>query len=237
MHLAPETVSETLDATWPAARRTARGGWVLRAAPGAGRRVNAATAMRTGTCPEADELLRAGHGVAMVRAGEDTLDARLEEAGWRAGPSVTLWVLDCAKLAKRAGPGTVIGLWPPLAAAEDIWEATGSGPERRAVMERVRTSRAGLLARDGDRPAAAAFVARHGSAGVLHQLATLPGHRRRGVARRLLAAAAHWTAQEGGTALWLFVEDGNSASEALCRSCGAVSAPAYRYRLAPGLPE
>jgi GNAT superfamily N-acetyltransferase len=173
----------------------------------------------------------------MVRAGEDTLDARLEEAGWRAGPSVTLWVLDCAKLAKRAGPGTVIGLWPPLAAAEDIWEATGSGPERRAVMERVRTSRAGLLARDGDRPAAAAFVARHGSAGVLHQLATLPGHRRRGVARRLLAAAAHWTAQEGGTALWLFVEDGNSASEALCRSCGAVSAPAYRYRLAPGLPE
>jgi aminoglycoside 6'-N-acetyltransferase I len=65
-------------------------------------------------------------------------------------------------------------------------------------------------------------------------------HRRRGIGRRLVAAALDWGRQRGCVEAWVATETGNAAAHALYRSTGAVAddAPAvvYVYALASKVP-
>jgi GNAT superfamily N-acetyltransferase len=98
-------------------------------------------------------------------------------------------------------------------------------------MWRAPGPKAAILARDGDRPAGAGFVACHGTEAMLHALEVRPAHRRRGIGKTLLHAAALWAADEGAQRLSVVVTERNSAARALYARLGMQVVGQYHYRM------
>ena len=69
---------------------------------------------------------------------------------------------------------------------------------------------------------------------MLSALQVAPFARRRGLAGRLVRAAAAWAAAAGAPTLALAVKVENAPARALYAGLGMVEAGAYHYRLAPG---
>ncbi|MFD0982388.1 GNAT family N-acetyltransferase [Tropicimonas aquimaris] len=229
-----EALFSTIDATWPAARYIDIDGWRLREGAGGGNRVSAATA--AGDAPEisAMEEAQAGLGqdpLVMIRPGEEALDARLEAAGYRVKDPVVLLACPVERLAKAPPPVTAFHVaWPPMQVQAEIWAEGGIGPARLAVMDRVMGPRLSLLGRAGDQPAATGFVALHGDIAMLHALEVAQEHRRKGVARHLMQAAALWARDEGAARLSVLVTLANAPARALYASLGMEAVEEYHYR-------
>lgn len=227
-----------LEATWPPGAAHRAGPWVIRDGAGGGSRVSAATALGPvgpGHLPllVAEMAALGESGIVQVRAGQDDLDALLAGHGWTvADPTRLMAVPIAAAVLPSPGDG-IAAQWPPGPVPDRMWAGEGIGPARRAVMDRVAGRRTAVIAGPAEAPVGAAFVALSGGIAMVHAMAVVPAARRRGIARRMLAAAADWAADRGGRTLALAVTEANGAARALYAGVGMVDVAGYHYRRAP----
>lgn len=226
-----------LEATWPAAASRPVGPFTFRDGQGGGRRVSAATAEGE---PDAAAVAAALAAFAAegrpalfrLRPGQGRLDAALAALGLARADPTLLLAAPVAAVARRPAFLAVLPAATPLAVMVDLWAEGGVGPERLAVMARAPGPKTALLAREDDHPAGAAFVALDGAVAMLHALTVSPRFRRRGVAARLVQAAAHWAAEAGATTFAVATVEANTAARALFAALGLAEAGGYWYRTA-----
>jgi N-acetylglutamate synthase len=230
-----------VDATWPAAETVDRGGWRLRRGEGGGKRVSAASplGLAQGDVGEAEAAMRAWGQPPLFRLGEsEAVDRALAGRGYSVLDPVLLYAVPVARLAgdesHLAAVYRVEGL---PAILEEIWDAGGIGPGRRAVMERVRLPKTRLLSRAGDVPCGAAFVAVDGEVAMVHAIEVLARLRRQGAARLLMEGAARFAAERGAAWLALAVAEANVPARGLYARLGMAEAGGYHYRIAPEATE
>lgn len=230
--MTPETLAAVMEATWPPQYQWQLGPFTLRDGAGGGKRVSAASC--DGPFTEAD-LDRAEAAMAkplmLIRAVDTALDAALDARGWKVIDPVVAYAAPVTALTADLPPLAAFPHWPPLAIARAIWAEGGIGPDRIAVMDRVSGPKVAILSRSGDRPAGVAFVACHGTEAMLHALDVRPDHRRQGVGRTLLHAAANWAASQGAERLSLVVTRQNTAARALYVRLGMGVVGQYHYRM------
>ncbi|WP_422075832.1 GNAT family N-acetyltransferase [Tranquillimonas rosea] len=228
---------QAMTATWPAAQTRRVGPWILREGEGGGNRVSAATAEAP---VSTDDLRDAERGMRdlgqkplfMVRAGEDTLDALLDAAGYAVRDPVVVYETEVSALAERDLPRlSAFTHWPPLAIVDEIWRDGGIAGPRRAVIDRAPAPKIAVLARADNRPAGALFAATHGRIAMVHAVETLPALRRRGAGRHMMIAAARWARDRGASVLALAVTRENAPAVALYESLGMRVATSYHYRV------
>lgn len=206
-----------MEPTWPPLRQWRSGPWMLRDGGGGGGRVSAATL--EGAYDAAPPAL------VMVREGEDALDRALEGLGYGVGDRVVTYLAPASGMAVPDGAAE----WPPSRTALDAWAAGGKiGPARLAVMERAALPKAAVALSGG-----AAFVAVNGDLAVVHALEVAASHRRQGLGRRLMGAAAAWAVGQGARDIALVVTDVNHAARALYDALGMRVVGGYHYRHLP----
>ncbi|QDY69916.1 GNAT family N-acetyltransferase [Qingshengfaniella alkalisoli] len=234
-----EDVFALLDASWPAQEVHDCGPFVLRRSNGGGKRVTAATLptrvpFTENQIADAETQLRAWGQTPlfMIRGDDPQLDAALETRGYNIVDPVIAYALDLSSIPTGTEVASAYVMWPPLQILCDIWVEGGIGPDRVAVMERVRTPKAALFARTGDEAAGTAFVAAANGIAMLHALEVLPPHRRKGVAQNLMHAALDWAREQGCRWLSVVVTRANDPARALYERLGMQPVAEYHYRMA-----
>jgi len=212
--VAPREVHRHVASLWPDVSVEPLGEWVLRAAPPVDgrhlRRANSALAMGDPGVPLPEALDRvlefsARHErppLAVVELGSDNEQA-LASLGWAA--------TDLAPVHTQLAPvsRTLRGLG---GAPDDTW-----------------------LAADGDRVEVRLGELARGRAGVegdwigVHGVLVDPAHRRRGLARQVVAALLEWGAERGASTAWLHVESDNTPAVALWEAIGFRTHHDHRY--------
>lgn len=230
--MTPDLLAAVMEATWPPASRSRLGPFTLRDGAGGGKRVSAASLEGAFTDADLDALEAAmPEPLMQVRANEDALDAALDARGWRIVDPVVAYAAPVAQLTAELPGLTAFAHWPPLEIARSIWAEGGIGPARIAVMDRVTGPKAALLGRIDDRSAGVAFVACAGAEAMVHALEVRESHRRQGLGKDLLHAAANWAAEQGATRLSLVVTRQNAAARALYARLGMELVGEYHYRM------
>lgn len=230
---------EVCEATWPPAARQHLGAWTIRDGKGGGNRVSAATEDWPVTdadlsAAEAAMLALGQERLFQVRAGEEKLDAMLEEHGYVVRDPVNIWAIDLTKLTDGPiPPATAYTMWPPLELVREIWAEGGIGEARLAVMERAEVEKTAILVRLGDQPGGAAYVGLHNDVAMIHALYVLPAQRRQGAGQLLVRAAAKWAHGHGAKVLSLIVTQGNHAANPLYTNLGFTLVGHYHYRVRP----
>ena len=240
----PARIDAATQATWPPAATRDAGPFRLRDGGGGGKRVSAATALRAvdeTDLPAAEAAMRAMGQAPLfqLRQGDAGLDAILGMAGYRMVDPVVALAAPVVDLARVAAPDLpAAALDAPTAAMADIWAEGGIGPERLAVMARVAGPRAYLSGERDGVAAAAAFVALDGDLAMLHALEVATAHRRHGLGRLLMRAAATWAQARGATVLSVLVTRANAGAGALYAGLGMEDVGGYHYRIHPaGAPD
>ena len=237
--LSPSDLFAAMDATWPAAALHRAGPWLVREGRGGGKRVSAATAQGP-VRPQDIALAEQAHRALgqtplfMIRPEDAALDSWLEARGYRIVDPVDL---RAAPVSAFPAPDLMYSFphWPPLAMACDIWSACGIGPERQAVMHRVKGQATAFMACAPDRVdrvAGTAFAAMFRQIAMIHAVEVLPGLRRQGSAHNMLRSAAWWAQQNGASWLALAVTTGNAAASRLYASLNMGIVGHYHYRSA-----
>lgn len=230
--MTPALLAEVMEATWPPASSWQFGPFTLRDGAGGGKRVSAASLDGSFTKADLDALEAAMPAPLMlVRAGETALDAALDARGWQIVDPVVAYAAPVDRLAADLPRLTAFPHWPPLEIARSVWAEGGIGPARIAVMERVQAPKAALLGRIDDRSAGVAFIACHGDEAMLHALEVRQSHRRQGLGKNLLHAAANWAAGQQAGRLSLVVTRQNAAARALYARLGMEVVGEYHYRM------
>lgn len=230
--MTPDLLAAVMEATWPPASLRRLGPFILRDGAGGGKRVSAASCEGDFTAADLDAAEAAMTAPLMlVRNGETALDTALEARGWRVVDPVVAYAAPVATLTAELPRLTAFAHWPPLEIARSIWAEGGIGPARIAVMDRVTGPKAALLGRIDDRSTGVAFVACHGAEAMVHALEVRDSHRRQGLGRNLLHAAANWAADQGATRLSLVVTRQNAAARALYARLGMGVVGQYHYRM------
>jgi len=119
----------------------------------------------------------------------------------------------------------------------DLWQRAGltsirpQGRDSRAAFARQLASGVQrVIGLEHDGKLVAVIVATHdGRKGWLNRLAVDPAYRRRGLARRLIAAAEKWLASQGIVVWAALIEEGNEPSLRLFQSEGYVLARHILY--------
>jgi GNAT superfamily N-acetyltransferase len=169
----------------------------------------------------------------MVFDWQAPLDARLEHEGYGLRDATDMLLAPVADIAAPPPPVSCFEIWPPLAMTEDIWAEGGIGPDRLAVMHAARGPKTSLFGRIDDRPAGAAFVAIDPPVAMLHALEVTPRARRKGLARLMMRAAAHWAAGQGARDFAVLVTRANAPAQALYALLGLRAVGRYHYRTKP----
>lgn len=230
--MTPALLAEVMEATWPPASSWQFGPFTLRDGAGGGKRVSAASLNGSFTKADLEALETVMPAPLMlVRAGETALDAALDARGWRIVDPVVAYAAPVDRLVADLPRLTAFPHWPPLEIARSVWAEGGIGPARIAVMERVQAPKAALLGRIDDRSAGVAFVACHGDEAMLHALEVRQSHRRQGLGKNLLYAAANWAAAQQARRLSLVVTRQNAAARALYARLGMEVVEEYHYRM------
>lgn len=225
-----------VDGTWPAARYSQLGPFLLREGQGGGSRVSAASRIGPVTPSDIDAAEAAMQAMGQkrifcLRPGDEALDEMLAARGYEILDPVNIYACPVARLTDQpVPPVTVFTLWEPLAIMREIWAQGGIGPERLAVMERAPGPKTGLLLRHRDQPAGTGFVAIHHGIAMLHALEIVPAHRRQGLGRWAMRAAAFWALDNGAHTLSVICTKANEGANALYRSLGMETVGEYRYR-------
>jgi len=225
------------EATWPPARAWPLGPWTIREGQGGGQRVSAATCEAAFTPAAIGDVERAMDDLGqpalfMIRAGDEALDVALGHRGYAIKDPVVQYVTPVAELARIAPPPiTTFMIWPPLMIMTDLWAGGGIGPGRIAVMNRVRGTKSGILARQADRAAGCGFVAVDGRVAMVHALEVAANFRRKGAAANMMRAAARWAGENGAAHLAVVVTAANEAANALYSGMGMTPMGRYHYRI------
>ncbi len=103
--------------------------------------------------------------------------------------------------------------------------------EKQALPGLMATPAAWLVLQQDGTDAAAMFVAVAGRTAGIFDLAVRPEIRRRGLAQRIIGAAADWARARGAAVLWGQVAATNTASLALNQGLGLQERYRYRYLL------
>ncbi len=225
---------------WPAPEQTWLGRWLLRAAGGFSGRANSALilgdpGMRLPAAVEEITRWYADRGLPLrVQAPLPTgrrVEPLLEAAGWRRGPVMLVQTAPLETLADRLAPADEVALLPEpdggwLAVAARLHAPAGPPaplpPEAMFVLTaggRLPVRFAAVHDPHGTLVAAGRGVV---SDAWLHlsRITVHPEHRRRGLARRVMAALVGWARTEGATGALLHVEDDNEAALALYARLG-----------------
>lgn len=207
---------------WPAVEQVPLGNWQLRcAAGGSGRPLKRATSCLAMGDPglPTDEALqvvsafyaeRDREPLVQVEVGTAVEDA-VREAGWIAlsHGETEFWLASVARVRRSLG------------AVSDRVELGATGPRAVATIG------------DGCDPLAEAHAALDGDWLGLHGVLVDPGHRRRGLARSVVAELLEWGAEQGALTAWLHVETDNVAGLGFWESLGFVAHHGCRYYAAP----
>jgi N-acetylglutamate synthase len=233
---------------WRAPEEDRLGDWLLRAAGGFTGRANSALAIGDPGLPlavAAEEVRRwyqARDLPAMVAVpyplggpADNILDRFLSDCGWTVRAAAAT-VMTSTVAALHGGPLP----WPVGLDAEpdDAWLAMyhPHGRDAPPVARKLLTSapwQAFASVRAGGEVLAIGRVAGAGEWAGLTTIEVHPGHRRRGLATAVAAALVSAAAGQGAKALYLQVENDNTAARALYRRAGFADHHGYHYRLAP----
>lgn len=231
--MTPEELYEVCEATWPPAKSWEKDGWTLRDGAGGGKRVSAATRAALGADIEVAEAEMRAMGqkpLFMLRAGEDDLDADLGARGYKVVDPVNMYVCPVSQLTDVPIPRvTAFTIWEPLAIMVELWAEGGIGPERLAVMSRVK-HKTGILSRWNEQPGGAAFVGIHGQTAMVHAVEVRPHQRRQGVAQWMMRKAAFWADEQGATTISVLCTKENAGANGLYASLGMTVVGEYHYR-------
>ena len=230
---------DVIDATWPAERYVTEGPWRLRQTVGAGSRVSSISAIEPWEDADIDRAVAAARAVQqrplfLIKPGEDRLDEALAARGYVVEDPSVIYALPIAPLITEPLPyAKAFAMWPRLAIMDDLWDAGGISPARRAVMERAACPKTTVLGRAGDRAAGVAYVGLHGKTAMMHAVEVASAHRRQGVSAWMLRASCHWTAANGGDEISMVTTRANTPANAAYTSQGAQLMGHYHYRRAP----
>jgi len=234
------------DRAWPAAEVVPYDGWELRATgPGIGRRVNSVAPLHQGRLPLEEKVAfveafyRQRRSSPTFKLTAASLPAGLEgfltTAGYRADAPVSVRIRQLP-----IAPPTL----PVRLAAHPSQEwrrvntAAGGhyGAAPRLFLDLVARVRAplafGSVEYEGETAAAGMAVAHQGYVN-LFEISTHPGHRRRGLARQVVAALVGWGEERGAATAYLQVMPANGPALALYQSLGFDEVYRYWYRVAP----
>jgi len=229
---------EVIEGTWPAASVARVGPWSIRDGQGGGSRVSAATSNGPVTRDDltiAEDAMRAlgQTPLFMIRQGDDDLDAILRDAGYAVKDPVTMYAAPIADVAVARSDVLTISAWPPLAIQAEVWAEGGIGPSRLAVMARAANPKITIFCRADEKCGGSVFVGIDGDCAMIHALEIGETFRRRGLARALTIAAAHWAKAQGAKVLTLVTTDANVAANTLYTSLGMSVVGQYHYRISP----
>ncbi len=226
-----------IDATWPAARYTDLGPWVLRQGDGGGKRVSSASAKGDVTPADiiaAEEAMMQMEQTPLfqIRLHDHALDTQLAALNYRLIDPVRILAAPIEALTSSTPPPISTFLLPdPLEIMKELWAEGGIGPERLAVMQRVGLPKTSVLGRVKDRASGVAFAAIHEKTVFCHALEVTEGLRRQGTAVNMLRAAAIWAQENGAETFATLVLDNNSAARALFSSLNFQDVGHYHYRI------
>lgn len=235
----PAILEPLADDAWPARERERLGGWRLNASSGHSMRINACWPL---AAPDRDP-----------DAAIDAVEAWYAARGLPPRFKLTESVVAPADLAERLaergyGPGkdTLVMVGPaggegdpmvrlsssPDETFETVFTASAGDPEdgRERIEALGRMPPPACFARldiDGA-PAAIGVAALGGGFAGVFGMRTVPAHRRKGLARRVLGALLAEARRQGVEQAWLQVESDNAPAIALYADEGFE--PAYRYR-------
>ncbi len=221
-----------VDATWPAHSTHMVEGWTIRDGRGGGQRVSAASG--SGDISVAEEAMAAiGQDKLFMIQGEQTeLDAALADRGYVVKDPVDLLVCDAAEMADGFRPKLdAIFAEFPLPILAEIWAEGGIGPARLDVMRRATCDKTFVMGRIDARASAAAFVGASGGICMAHAVEVLKRERRRGVAERMMRAAAWWGLRQGAKTFCVLTTQANDGAQSLYRKMGMETAAQYHYRI------
>lgn len=236
------TLEELAFNAWPALQTLVLDGWLLRFADGYTKRANSANAWRPGTTPLPElvstvETLYRDRGLRpifrlspLAPAGTDGLLAR---HGYRSFDASSVHRAAIADVA--ATPGVALDTAPDAAWLGGYAAATGLAEAQLATLGRMLRlchlpCAFASIDHDGAPIAFGYAVRERGHVG-LFDIVTAPAQRRRGLARRIVAALMHWGAAHGAARAYLQVVDGNAPALALYRQLGFTEAYRYHYRV------
>lgn len=232
-------LAPVIAATWPPASAHTIGPFTVPDGQGGGQRVSAARLTSPTDTDATDTQIEAAlAGLAstgqpplfMVLGHQAGLDAKLTARGFQPRDATHAMIIPCATLAQAPPPVTCFAVWPPLAIQTEIWTAGGIGPARLAVMHRAQGPKMSLFGRMNDKPAGTAFVAIHDGVAMLHALEVMPQHRRKGLGKIMMSAAAAWAESGGATTLAILVTGENKPAQGLYASLGFQAVGRYHYR-------
>jgi len=230
---------DVVAATWPAADTQQIGPVTVRNGLGGGSRVSAATTDSTLTDAQmtaAQDAMRAlgQKPTFMIRDRDAALDAQLDALGYTAQDWSTIYACKIDVLCTDRPPHvSTFVVWPALTVQRDIWAAGGVGPERVAVMERCKTTKTTVLGRADDTAAGTLYTAIDGDIAMVHAGEALQTHRRKGLGKHMMAAAAFWAKDQGARYMTLITTKANSAANPLYTSLGMDVVGHYHYRQLP----
>lgn len=230
---------------WQPVESERLGEWELRAAAGFTRRANSVLPAGDPGLPldAALERVREWYGArglpAYVQAAtgatgtQELLCAELEARGWRREVSAELWIAALAPLADAPDdPRVVLSRTPG-----DAWLERY---QRKGVSEvALRVLRAGpsvwfaTVPGEGGVPAAIGRCVVDGRWAGFAAVEVDPALRRQGLATAVMTALARRALDEGASAAWLQVEDGNAGAHALYAHLGFAPHHTYHHYRAP----
>jgi N-acetylglutamate synthase len=219
----------------PPVNETRIGRWRLRAADGFTGRANSALAVGDPGMPLGEALREVcefarRHGIPpMIQAIEGSpVTGAIAAAGWvrheyNGGQPVSV---QTGPLGAGATAVSMLAVPSP-----GWWQLTVGGDQPTAVQRHVLTTGeiAFGVAEVGDLTAGAVRAALAGDLLHIARLAVHPEHRRRGLAKALMAASGQWAAERGAVACVLQVSVDNASALALYRELGFRERHRYGY--------
>ncbi|MFB8759483.1 GNAT family N-acetyltransferase [Streptomyces sp. NPDC059852] len=237
-----EELARVAARAWRPVESERLGGWELRAAAGFTRRANSVLPMGDPGLPldaaldtvrrwYADRGLPAYLQTATGAEGtQERLCAELERRGWEREVTAELWIGAPAPVADRhEGSGVVLSR-----EADEAWLARYQRKGVSDVALKVLGSGpsvwfASVPAGDGEAPAAIGRCVVDGRWAGFSAVEVDPAMRRRGLARRVMAALSARALEEGASAAWLQVETDNAGARGLYAGMGFAAHHAYHH--------
>ena len=221
-----------IDTTWPAQRVTQLGGWVIREGHGGGKRVSAASG--SGDITAAENAMKAlgQDKLFMVQEQQAELDAELEHRGYVLNDPVNLLIGNSHTLAAGFHPKLdAIFAEFPMPILAEIWAKGDIGPARLNVMQRATCDSTFIMGRIDAQASAAAFVGASNGICMAHAVEVLIHQRRRGIAERMMRAAAWWGLRHGAETFCVLAKQTNKSAQQLYQKLGMETVGQYHYRL------
>ncbi|CAN5181491.1 GNAT family N-acetyltransferase [soil metagenome] len=241
----PRELEPIADRAWPARESVALGGWRLKTSDGWSRRINACWPLSNPELPvdeaiDAVEAFYAARGfpACFKLADGASVPANLAEhlmaRGYR--PAHETLVMTGATTGDADEAVTLSAVPDPAFEAVFLASAAGNVGDARERLDALGRIPApaffGRMDIDGQTAALGATAVDGDWAGIFG-MRTLPGHRRKGLARRILGALLDMAEGQGARRAYLQVEADNAPAIALYGGLGFSPAYCYRYWAVP----